>query len=226
MVTATDEPSATRAPATATATRAPATATATRTPAPTATDEPTATRTPAPTATDEPTATRTPTPTATDEPTATRTPTPTATDEPTATRTPTPTATDEPTATPTDTPSPTPTLTPIGDDQAATGLIPLLECVAPQADGSYIAYFGYRNGSTDTITIDAGVENRFIPGGNLNQPTVFASGRSEPYPAVFFSVAFDGDPLTWVLGNNWVKASRDTRQCPTLTSTPSPTTTP
>ncbi|GAB4443431.1 MAG: hypothetical protein OHK0015_43420 [Chloroflexi bacterium OHK40] len=204
------EPSSTALP---TATRTPV---ATSTPAPTST--PTATSTPEPTHTPRPTATSTPEPTVTDtpEPTATSTPEPTVTDtpEPTATSTPEPTHTPRPTATSTPEPTAASTPEPTATSELTNVVRPILECVARLDDGSYVAYFGFRNTASVPVVIEVGEQNNFSPEpANRGQPTTFPVGRSSYYPNAAFSVSFDGSRLVWSLNGSTATASRNSQSC-------------
>lgn len=169
------------------------------------------TDTPVPTALPSETPTETPTPTETLSPT--ETPTPTETLPPTET----PTETVEPTPTPDDTVPPTdpdtPTPTPEDAGPVST-LKPILECVQKLDNDSYIAYFGYKNNSTVAVELEIGSRNRFSPAPALRgQPVVFLPGRSEPYPRAAFSVAFNGNPLVWLLDGATATASLNSPAC-------------
>lgn len=77
---------------------------------------------------------------------------------------------------------------------------PIVECVQPNGDGTYTAYFGYNNEASTAVTIPEGNNNFLTPANyNGNQTTVFAAGRSPYYPNAAFSVVFDGNDLTWTL---------------------------
>jgi hypothetical protein len=184
--------------ATATSTVVPPTATPTATATATATSTvipPTLT----PTATATSTSTRVP-PTATPTATATSTPVPpTATPTVTATPTATATATRTATSTPTRTPTPTPTAT---RTLPASLLVPVVDCLAENGDGTFTAYFGYKNSGSQLI-IAAGANNSpsgtnfFSPGTSVNgQTTTFAIGEVK----AAFSVNYSGNELTWTLG--------------------------
>lgn len=86
---------------------------------------------------------------------------------------------------------------------------PVLECVAPNSDGSYTAYFGYKNDNGVAVAIPVGGQNRFSPAPDgRGQPASFAAGRQ----ARVFSVAFSGGPLVWTLAGRTATASSDPRQ--------------
>lgn len=112
---------------------------------------------------------------------------------------------------------------------------PILECVATEVDGSYIAYFGYENFNTTAIEIRAGDLNRITGGGlegtDQGQVTTFEypapnhpegrPGRTGFYPNFAFSVAFDGTPLVWTLtgpdgATRTSTASSQGTQCPDI----------
>ncbi len=212
-----------------------ATATATITSTPTATATGTGTATGTATVTN--TATNTVTPTATA--TITETATPTATITPTATSTvPVETATPQPTATPPppqcsdgidndgdgtmDFPADA-SCTSSTDDKESDGLadiIPLVNCVTSNVDGSFTAFFGYNNKNTAPVSIAAGVvgsteANAFSPSPeNRQQPAAFAPGIH----AGAFQVTFDGNDLTWIVqpkdgAPNRATASRASTAC-------------
>ena len=88
---------------------------------------------------------------------------------------------------------------------------PVLECVAPQPDGTFVAWFGYRNPNTTPVTLAIGTTNRFTPTPtNRGQPTVFQPGRQ----VRVFSVAFPGTNLVWTLHGRTSTASRNSTRCP------------
>jgi hypothetical protein len=86
---------------------------------------------------------------------------------------------------------------------------PVLECVAPNADGSYTAYFGYKNDNLVPVSLPIAGQNRFSPlPAERGQPTNFAPGRQ----VRVFSVSFNGDPLVWTLAGRTATASRNPQQ--------------
>ncbi|MFO7538330.1 MAG: alpha/beta hydrolase, partial [Chloroflexota bacterium] len=182
----------------------------TQTPTPTAL--PTHTATATPTATPLPTSTPTVTPTATLLPTNTPTATSTATPLPTNTPTSAPTATPLPTNTPPPTATPLPTETPLPTSTPITGqpLRPILECVAVASDGSFIAFFGYRNDNEITIDIPIGSSNYFTPWPHYRgQPTSFLPGRQY---AVFWAYS-SGYNLVWHLDGRTATAGSGGPPC-------------
>lgn len=91
-------------------------------------------------------------------------------------------------------------------------VIPILECVAENADGTYTAHFGYENPNPFVVVVDAkNHQNKFEPPPNFRtgQPEGFAPGRIQDW----FSVLFDGQGLTWVLDGHAVTANRNSPRC-------------
>jgi len=119
----------------------------------------------------------------------------------------------------------------VTEAQGGHALIPLLECVDNNGDGTYTAHFGYLNQSGATITLAIGPKNMFVPGQlDFGQPTVFLPGEH----LNVFSVVFNaGDSLKWMLKadgdkRHQVEASAESEACPpptTTTTTPAPFTT-
>ncbi|HEX3557099.1 MAG TPA: SdrD B-like domain-containing protein [Thermoanaerobaculia bacterium] len=91
---------------------------------------------------------------------------------------------------------------------------PIFECVAPNADGTYTAYFGYLNPNSSSITIPIGSGNMFSPApADRGQPTTFNPGRTPFWPNAAFSVVFDGNNLVWTLNGLTATASRNSTPC-------------
>jgi hypothetical protein len=114
--------------------------------------------------------------------------------------------------------------------QGANNLIPLLNCVDDNGDGTFTAHFGYLNQTSSAITVPLGPKNMFVPPPNDRaQPTVFQPGENDNV----FQVVFDGtygQEIKWLLkadgdSRHQVEASATSEPCPTPTTTPSPTTT-
>ena len=108
-------------------------------------------------------------------------------------------------------------------------LIPLLECVDNNGDGTFTAHFGYLNQSATTITLPIGPKNMFVPGQtDFGQPTVFLPGEH----LNVFSVVFSGTgDLKWMLKadgdkRHEVVASANSDACTTTTTGPMTTTEP
>ena len=97
------------------------------------------------------------------------------------------------------------------------GLTPTLDCVLFKDGADDVAYWGYRNGSVNEVTIGAGSpSNRFAPGKpDRGQPDVFEPGT---HTGVFQTPFQAGDgTLTWTLSERTAKANADSPACnPTL----------
>ncbi len=110
-----------------------------------------------------------------------------------------------------------------GDDT----LIPLLDCVVDNGDGTYTAHFGYSNSSSSAISLPVGPKNKFEPPPqNRGQPTVFQPGEHHDV----FTVTFNGSKIKWMLkadGDRRHQVDADANSgCPVPpTTTPPPTTT-
>jgi len=91
-------------------------------------------------------------------------------------------------------------------------VIPILECVAENPDGTFTAHFGYENPNPYVVVIDSRHQNTFHPGPTFRtgQPEYFAPGLVED----IFIVLFDGNGLTWTLDGNAVTANRNSPGCP------------
>ena len=91
-------------------------------------------------------------------------------------------------------------------------VIPILECVAENADGTFTAHFGYDNPNAYVVRITAEHDNAFHPNPvfRTEQPEYFAPGRIENW----FRVLFDGNDLTWRLEGLQVTANRNSPRCP------------
>ena len=111
----------------------------------------------------------------------------------------------------------------VAQAQGGHTLIPLLECVDNNGDGTFTAHFGYWNHSSATITLAVGPKNMFVPGQqDLGQPTVFLPGEH----LNVFSVVFNAtDEIKWMLKadgdkRHQVVASAASEACPSTTSPP------
>jgi hypothetical protein len=92
-------------------------------------------------------------------------------------------------------------------------VVPVLECVDENADGTYTAHFGYDNPNSFVVVVNAeDHQNKFEPPPTFRtgQPEGFAPGRVEDW----FSVLFDGNGLTWLLDGHAVTANRNSPRCP------------
>src|SRR5579864_726969 len=115
----------------------------------------------------------------------------------------------------------------VAQAQGGHSLIPLLECVDNNGDGTFTAHFGYLNQSGATINLAVGPKNMFVPGQqDFGQPTVFLPGEQLNVFSVVFSA---NDSLQWMLKadgdrRHQVEASSTSEVC-TTTTTSSPFTT-
>jgi hypothetical protein len=133
-------------------------------------------------------------------------PKPTLTGEPEYTSTAEP---ETPTVTPlpTKTPKPTSTLSP-------QPVRPILECVKDNHDGTFTAFFGYKNPNSHPIEISIGSRNHFEPGpDDRGQPTRFEPGRTAPYPDAEYSTEFNVSEIVWRLGDKVAIASVESTPC-------------
>jgi hypothetical protein len=75
-------------------------------------------------------------------------------------------------------------------------IVPRLECVEPQAGGSFLAHFGYQNDNSLTVTIPYGKQNLFAKDTAQARPSAFEPGDN----AFDFSVPFASKiQLSWKL---------------------------
>jgi hypothetical protein len=142
-------------------------------------------------------------------------PTPTEDREP-----PKPTITKEPEHTstneseiPTITPLPSKTLKPTSTPSPQP-VRPILECVKDNHDGTFTAFFGYKNPNSQSIEISIGSRNHFEPGSDdRGQPTRFEPGRTALYPDAEFSTEFNASEIRWRLGDKGAIASVESTPC-------------
>jgi uncharacterized repeat protein (TIGR01451 family) len=88
-------------------------------------------------------------------------------------------------------------------------ITPVLDCVSRTATG-YLAHFGYSSQNSSTVSVPVGSENRFTPAPiNRGQPASFAPGSQQGV----FTVAFDGQPLTWEIRGRTAVASSTSTAC-------------
>lgn len=115
-----------------------------------------------------------------------------------------------------------PIITRVAQAQAGSVLVPLLECVDNNGDGTYTAHFGYLNAGSSAITLPVGPKNMFVGGDkDRGQPTVFYPGEHLSQ----FTVVFDAlDTLKWMLKadgdrRHQVEASATSEVCTTTEPT-------
>jgi len=99
-------------------------------------------------------------------------------------------------------------------------LQPTLDCVAQEAPGVLVAYFGYTNTGPVSIAFPIGDSNEVIPGDeDQGQPTTFDVGA---YPKAF-AVPFDpaiSSSVSWILNGLIVTADSQSPQCASGITTP------
>ena len=87
---------------------------------------------------------------------------------------------------------------------------PVLECVRNNGDGTYTAYFGYKNENSVSVYIPVGSKNKFTPTPqDRGQTTVFQPGRKYKV----FTVNFNGSNLVWTLNGRTSTASSKSALC-------------
>jgi pimeloyl-ACP methyl ester carboxylesterase len=99
--------------------------------------------------------------------------------------------------------------------QPTLAVKPVLECVAPNSNGTFTAKFGYLNENSIPATIPVGSGNKFTPlPQDRGQITNFQPGRIR----FAFNVPFDGNNLVWTLrspngSQRTSTASRNSTRC-------------
>jgi len=92
-------------------------------------------------------------------------------------------------------------------------VIPVLNEVINNCDGTYTAFFGYNNPNDETVVLPHGSKNKFIYKGKtvdiLNRTSRFEPGNKSND----FSVKFDGSPLVWHLNGTTVTANSVSGDC-------------
>jgi len=113
----------------------------------------------------------------------------------------------------------------------SNNLIPLLNCVQDNGNGTFTAHFGYLNQTAIAITVPLGPKNMFVPPPNdRGQPTVFQPGENDDVFRVTFDGTF-GQEIKWLLkadgdSRHQVEASATSEACgTTVPTTTVPTTT-
>jgi hypothetical protein len=93
-------------------------------------------------------------------------------------------------------------------------VVPLLECIQDNGEGSLTAFFGYKNPNSFQVEIPIGDQNHFTPGSkDRGQPTMFEPGQSPAYPNASFQVEFEDESITWSLDGGSVIASANSNYC-------------
>jgi hypothetical protein len=102
-----------------------------------------------------------------------------------------------------------------GPARAAGPVMPTVQCVFHNADGTYTGVFGYTSSSLVPIVLPVGGSNNFAPKpSDRGQPTVFQSGS---HPSILV-VTFTGTNLAWNLETRcspWTPGAspRSSRSC-------------
>lgn len=111
----------------------------------------------------------------------------------------------------------------VAQAQGGTTLVPLLECVDNNGNGTYTAHFGYLNTTGNVITLPVGPKNMFVGGTkDRGQPVVFYPGEHLSEFTVVFGAL---DTLKWLLKadgdrRHQVEASATSEACATTTGSP------
>jgi hypothetical protein len=87
---------------------------------------------------------------------------------------------------------------------------PVLECVTNNGDGTYTAFFGYKNENSVSVYIPVGSKNKFTPTPqDRGQTRVFKPGRQ----IKVYTVNFNGSNLVWTLNGRTSTASSNSTPC-------------
>jgi hypothetical protein len=111
----------------------------------------------------------------------------------------------------------------VAEAQGGTTLVPVLECVDNNGNGTYTAHFGYVNNTGSAITLPVGPKNMFVGGDqDRGQPIVFYPGEHLSEFTVVFGAL---DTLKWLLKadgdrRHQVEASATSEACVTTTVPP------
>ena len=84
---------------------------------------------------------------------------------------------------------------PIGPASTHNALSPVLECVVNGGGGQYVAWFGYQNDSSTSISLPPGTDNELSAAPGQTQPLNFLPGRQ----SFIFSAPFSNQDLVWTL---------------------------
>jgi hypothetical protein len=106
-----------------------------------------------------------------------------------------------------------------GTASAKGTVVPLLDCVVTNADGTWTAVFGYRNTSTSAVSIPSGPRNKVTPVTyGAPQPTTFQPGT---HRGVFTVTVPRGAGPMWHLdGTNLAARAGSATACPSPTELP------
>jgi RHS repeat-associated protein len=100
-------------------------------------------------------------------------------------------------------------------DSDSFALVPILECVEDNLDGTFTAFFGYQNDGA-RIGLFPGLFNNVRAGDdNQGQAVIFpGSSRSGTWPDVALAMVMPGEELVWTLGTATAAARRDSPRPP------------
>jgi len=102
---------------------------------------------------------------------------------------------------------PLPQATPTSAVQVLDPVMPTLENVVDNGDGTFTAYFGYESSNTVSVYVPVGPENMFVPEPvDRGQPTTFHPGGTDKHAQSVFTVTFKGGTLKWMLMGETVTA--------------------
>jgi len=103
-------------------------------------------------------------------------------------------------------------------------ITPILDCVSSSGvsasrdsagesenkDGTYTAFFGYKNTNSVAVSLSIGKNNRFTPPpDSRGQPTIFEPGSQ----TAVFAVVSKGDAIVWHLDGKSVEANKNSPGC-------------
>ncbi len=96
-----------------------------------------------------------------------------------------------------------------GTPPSVQAVVPQLECVEINSNGTYTAHFTYDNPNSSSVNVPVGADNFFTPApANRGQVTTFVASNNATYPNANFDVTWDGTTdLTWTLNGTSVTAS-------------------
>jgi hypothetical protein len=89
-------------------------------------------------------------------------------------------------------------------------ILPMLNCVRNNGDGTYTAYFGYENKNNESVYIPVYSQNKISPAPwDRGQPGVFKPGIQDEV----FSVIWSNGNIIWHLNQNTAKAKKTSELC-------------
>jgi hypothetical protein len=90
-------------------------------------------------------------------------------------------------------------------------ILPIMNCVTNNGNGTYTAYFGYNNKNSVSVFIPIYAQNKISPDPwDRGQPGVFKVGVQERV----FSVTWTSGNIIWHLNNKIAIAKRTSPPCP------------